>query len=166
MLSSHLMAPRKGHLEQFFHIFAYLDTHKNSTTVFDSSYFNVNDSQFTMSDWSQFYPGAAKTIPPNMPRSMDLPLVVTYYCNADHAECRVTQRSHSGIIVYVNNAPITWYSKQQSMVESLTFALEFVAMHTAVEQIKGLQCTLQIMSVPIEGTVNVFCGNQSVLKNC
>jgi hypothetical protein len=36
MLSSHLVAPREGHLEQTLHIFAYLDSHERSTLVFDS----------------------------------------------------------------------------------------------------------------------------------
>jgi hypothetical protein len=108
MLSSNLMAPRQGHLEQCLHIFAYLDIHENLTIVFDSSYRTVDDSRFTINDWSQFYPGAAEAVPPNIPRPLGLPIIVTCYCDADHAGCRVTRRSHSGIIVYVNNAPITW----------------------------------------------------------
>jgi hypothetical protein len=166
MLSSHLMAPRQGHLEQCFHIFAYLDTHENSTIVFDSSYRTVDDSRFTINDWSQFYPGAAEAIPPNIPRPLGLPVIVTCYCDADHAGCRVTRRSHSGIIVYANNAPITWYSKRQNTVESSTFGSEFVAMRIAVEQIEGLRYKLRMMGVPIEGAANVFCDNQSVFKNC
>jgi hypothetical protein len=120
MLSSHLMAPRQGHLEQCFHIFAYLDTHENSTIVFNSSYCTIDDSRLNVSDWSQLYPSAAEAIPPNIPRPLGLPVVVTCYCDADHAGFRVTQRSHSGI-VYVNNKPITWYSKRQNIVKSSTF---------------------------------------------
>jgi hypothetical protein len=87
MLSSHLMVPRQGHLEQCFHIFANLDTNENSTIVFDSSYCTVDDSRFTINDWSQFYPGAAEAIFPCIPRPLGLPVIVTCYCDADHAGC-------------------------------------------------------------------------------
>jgi hypothetical protein len=116
-----------------------LNTHENSTIVFDSSYRSIDDNRFTVNDWSQFYPGAAKAIPPNIPRPLGLPVVVTFYCDADHAGFWVTRRSNSGIIVYVNNAPITWYSTRQNTVESLTFGSEFVAMCIAVEKIESLR---------------------------
>jgi hypothetical protein len=165
MLSSHLMAPREGHLEQCFHIFAYLDAHENSTIVFDDSYRSLDESRFMQNDWAQFYPDAAEAIPPNIPRPRGKPVVVTCYCDADHAGCRVTRRSHSGILLYVNGAPITWYSKRQNTVESSTFGSEFVAMRIAVEQIKGLRYKLRMMGIPIDGPANVYCDNQSVFKN-
>jgi hypothetical protein len=102
MLSSHLMAPRQGHLEQCFHIFSYLDPHENSTIVFDSSYRTIDDSRFTIDAWSQFYPGATEAIPPNIPRPLGLSVVVTCYRDADHAGYPATWISHSGMIVYVN----------------------------------------------------------------
>ena len=37
-------------------------------------------------------------------------------------------RSYSGIIVYVNNSPIIWYSKIQNTVEASTFGSEFIAL--------------------------------------
>jgi hypothetical protein len=91
MLFSHLLALRQEHLAQYFQIFAYLDIHENSTVVFDSSYCTIDDSRFTINDWSQFYPGTAEAIPPNIPRPIGLPVVVICYCDADHAGCQVTQ---------------------------------------------------------------------------
>ena len=41
--------------------------------------------------------------------------------------------SHSGIIIYVNNLPIIWYSKRQNTVESSSFGSEFVALRVATE---------------------------------
>ena len=40
---------------------------------------------------------------------------------ADHAGCRVTRRSTSGILIFVNRAPILWYSKRQNTVENSSF---------------------------------------------
>ena len=38
MMASFLALPREGHLENIFHVFAYLKIEHNSRMVFDSSY--------------------------------------------------------------------------------------------------------------------------------
>ena len=43
-----------------------------------------------------------------------------------------------GILIFVNRAPIIWYSKHQNTVETSTFGSEFVAMWIAVKLIKSL----------------------------
>jgi hypothetical protein len=83
MVSSNLMAPCEGHLEQCFHIFAYLDSHKNSTMVFDAAYRKIDEACFAISDWSQFYPDTAETVPPNIPRPRGKYVIVTVYCDAN-----------------------------------------------------------------------------------
>ena len=47
-------------------------------------------------------------------------------------------RSYSGIIVYVNNSPIIWYSKIQNTVENSSFVLEFIALRIATKIIESL----------------------------
>jgi hypothetical protein len=166
MLSSHLMDPREGHLEQCFYIFAYLDSHKNSTLVFNAAYRKIDEARFAISDWSQFYPDTAKAVPTNIPRPRGKIVIVTVYCDADHAGCLVNRRSHFGILIFVNGALVLWYSKRQNTVESSTFGSEFVAMRIAVEQVEGLRNKLWMMGIPIDGPANLFCDNQSVFKNC
>ncbi|MGH7974682.1 MAG: reverse transcriptase domain-containing protein, partial [bacterium] len=46
MLSSFLVQPRIGHLDQVFHVFAYLKSHKRSTMVFDDTKANISESKF------------------------------------------------------------------------------------------------------------------------
>jgi hypothetical protein len=58
-----------------------------------------------------------------------------------------------------------WYLKRQNTVESSTFGSDFVAMKTAMETIKGLRYKLRMMGVKIEGLTNVFCDNDSIVKN-
>ena len=65
----------------------------------------------------------------------------------------------------MNRAPILWFTKRQNTVESSTFGSEFVAMRIAVEMIEGLRYKLRMMGVPIDGATNVFCDNDSVVKN-
>ena len=38
----------------------------------------------------------------------------------------LNRRSHTGIITYVNNAPIIWFSKQQNTVLLSSFGLELI----------------------------------------
>ena len=57
------------------------------------------------------------------------------FVDADHAGCQVTRRSHTVVLIFVNRAPILWYSKRQNTVESSSFGSEFVAMRIAIEMI-------------------------------
>ena len=73
MMSSHLALPRKGHLEQLYHIFGYLRSHHNAEMPFDPTEPEIDDeSQFQKQDWSQSVYGDIKDkeeLPPNMPKS-------------------------------------------------------------------------------------------------
>jgi hypothetical protein len=102
MLSRYLPAPREGHLQQVFHIFGYLKTHNKSTLVFDDSEPSFDSARFKKRDWAQFYPGASEAIPLDAPEVQGKAVTTTCFLDADHAGCRVTRRSHSGIIIFVN----------------------------------------------------------------
>lgn len=87
------------------------------------------------------------------------------FVDADHAGNRVTRRSHTGILIYLNSAPIQWYSKAQATVETSTFGSEFIAMRIAVEMIEAMRYKLYMFGIPIDGPANVFCDNKSVVTN-
>jgi hypothetical protein len=77
---------------------------------------------------------------------------------ADHAGCRVTRRSHTGILIYVQNVPIIWYSSHPH------FGSEFFAMKIAIEQVEALRYKLWMMGIAIDGPTNMFCDNKAVFK--
>ena len=85
--------------------------------------------------------------------------------DSDHAGDKITRRSHTGIIIYVNKAPVSWFSKHQNTVESSTFGSEIVALRLACKQIISLRYKLRMFGVPIDHYANVFCDNESVFKN-
>ena len=87
------------------------------------------------------------------------------FVDSDHAGNTVTRRSQTGLLLFVNNALIVWYSKRQNTVETSTFGSEFIAMKTVVEQIEALRYKLRMFSIPLEGPTNIFCDNESVFKN-
>jgi hypothetical protein len=91
--------------------------------------------------------------------------VTSCFVDSDHAGCRLTRRSHTGVLIFVNNAPILWHSKRQNTVESSMFGSEFVALQMAVDMIEGLRYKLRMMGVPLDGSTSVFCDNEGVVKN-
>ena len=97
--------------------------------VFDNTEPEYDGRRFKRCDWSEYYPDAPREIlPVGMPAPRGKPVVMSCFVDADHAGCRVTRRSHTGIVIYVNRAPILWFSKRQNTVESATFGSEFVSM--------------------------------------
>ena len=75
------------------------------------------------------------------------------------------KRSHSGIIIYVNNAPIIWYSKLHNTVEASSSISEFVAFRTSTCMIEALRYKLRCFGIPEEGPANGFCENMSVVNH-
>jgi len=128
MLSAHNAMPREGHLKGIYHIFSYLKGHENSRIVFDPTYPEIDDRCFNNVDWGDFYPEATDELPPGMPEPLGLPVEITCFVDADHAGNLLTHHSHSGVLIFLNKAPIVWYSKRQNTVESSTFGSKFVAM--------------------------------------
>ena len=56
-----------------------------------------------------------------------------------HAGDKLTRRSRTGFVIYLNIALIAWYSKKQSTVETSVFGAEFVAMKQGMEALHGLR---------------------------
>jgi hypothetical protein len=165
MLSRYLVAAREGHLEQLFHIFAYLKQYDTSTMVFDDTEPWFDERRFKTCEWTEYYPDATESLPPAMPKPRGRSVVMTCFVDANHGGCKATGRSHSGIIIFVNRAPILWFSKRQNTVEFSTFGSEFVALRIAVEMIEGLRYKLRMMGVEIDGPCTVLCDNRAVYLN-
>ena len=170
ILSSYNTSPRTGHLQQALHIVKYLDIHQSNELTFDPQEYTFTETEMEVTRkkfkaMSQIYIDAKEDIPSNAPSPLGEPVQLNCFVDSDHAGDRLTRRSHTGIIIYLNKAPISWYSKKQSTVESSTFGSEFVALRIAVEQIISLRYKLRMLGIPIEGHANIFCDNDSVFKN-
>ena len=168
MLSSHLALPREGHLEQLFHIFAYLKKFHNTEIVYDPSDPCITESNFERKDWtsSEFgHISGEEELPPNMPEPRGLGFTMNAKVDADHAADTVSRRSRTGFFVYLNCSLVYWMSKKQTSVESSSFGSEFVAMKQCCEYLRGLRYKLRMMGIPCEGPVYVSGDNQSVLAN-
>jgi len=119
-LSQHLAEPREGHLVAVYKIFKYLSLrlkHSKGRIVFNGKslfidYANFND--FNREEWLDFYHDAREEFPIRMPEPLGNPVHVLAYVDVNHTGNMKTRRSHSGILIYMNQAPIIWYSKRQN----------------------------------------------------
>ena len=64
-----------------------------------------------------------------------------------------------------NMAPIYWFSKKQSCIETSSFGSEFCAMKQCCEYLKGLRYKLRMMGIPVNNPCFLLGDNQSVLWN-
>jgi hypothetical protein len=164
-LARHLVMPRAGHLQATLHMFAFLKKHKRCTLVFDETVPDIDERRFKTHDWFDFYGDVKEAIPLNAPEPRGKGVTTNCFVDADHAGDRLTRRSQTGVLIFVNRAPILWFSKRQNTVETSTFGSEFIAMKIAVELIEGLRYKLRMFGIPIDGPTNVFCDNMAVVKN-
>jgi hypothetical protein len=150
MLSTHLAMPCEGHLQQVYHIFAFLKAKPTRTLAFDPQHPDIDEARFVKYDWHDFYRGAMEAIPGDAPKPCGNVVSTHCFVDADHAGNRVTH-SQTGILLFLNRAPIVWYSKRQNTVETSTFGSEFVAMRIAVELIEALWYKLRMFGIPLDG---------------
>ncbi|CAJ1968489.1 unnamed protein product [Cylindrotheca closterium] len=116
-------------------------------------------------DYSQFYEFTKDELPSEMPTPLDKAVEFTMFVDASHAANVVTGQSRTGVLIFVNKAPIIWYSKKQNSVETSSFGSEFAALKTAVELLEGLRFKLRMMGVPIQGYCHTCVDNISIVKN-
>ena len=55
------------------------------------------------------------------------------FTDSDHAGDKVSCRSRSGFLIYVNTALLQWFLKKQSTVETSVFGAQFVAMKQGID---------------------------------
>jgi len=94
-----------------------------------------------------------------------MPVSMYFFSDVDHVGCKQMRQLHTSVIVFINRAPILWFSKRQNSVETSTFGSKIVAIQIAIEMIKGLRYKLRMIGVPIDGACKMFCDNESVAKN-
>jgi hypothetical protein len=113
-------------------VFAYLGLHHNARVVFDSTYPTVDMGNFIDTDWKSMY-GDVKEITTSdapVPRGKEVDLRLFVY--SDHAGEQFKRGSGTGFVIYLNMAPILWFSKRQPTVESYVVGAEFVAIKNGI----------------------------------
>jgi hypothetical protein len=157
--SQHLALPRVGHLQAELHIMAYLRNKHNSRMVFDATAPVMDKGQFLRQDC------AKEAIPPNALTPRGLGVTMRMFVDSDHVGDKVSRRSRTGFLIYLNMGLVQWLSKRQSTIETSVFGEEFVAMKHGIETCRGIRYKLRMIGVPIKGPTYVFGDNMSVIHN-
>ncbi len=84
MMSSYNCMPRVTHLHAVLHIFSHLQTNLDWKIVMNSAY-NEHLVELEKRDWSEFYPFAERSDPPDMPEALGLGVELTKFVDASHA---------------------------------------------------------------------------------
>jgi hypothetical protein len=130
------------HLEALLHLFAYLNKKHNAWIIFDL---------FKECDWKHFYGDVHEAIPPNAPPTRGKDINLHMFVDSDYSGDQLMQWSCSGFFIYMNMAPIVWFSKKQATIETSVFGAEFVTMNQGMEALRGLRYKLRMMGVSISG---------------
>ena len=168
LMSAYQAAPRQGHLNRVLDIFAYLKQDPKKTLYFSPELPLLDEGAFTSkrADFRERYGALTEPIPPGTPEPRGRgSCILTAFVDAAHASNRVTRRSHTGYLIFLNRAPIIWYSKRQKTVEASTFSSEFIALKACTEAIIALRYKLRQFGVAMDAPANVLCDNQGVVHN-
>ena len=76
-----------------------------------------------------------------------------------------TGHSATGILHFLNQTPIDWFSKHQNTVETATYGSEYNAARFGTDQVIDLHFTMRVFGVPIDGCTWMFGDNESVITS-
>ena len=92
--------------------------------------------------------------------------VATPFVDSSHGANKVTRRSHSGHILFVNSALVKWLSRRQQTVETSAFSSEFIYLKQCIEDVEHLRYKIRMFGIPIydDGEpAHILCDNNNVV---
>jgi hypothetical protein len=165
-LSGFRAIPRVGHLERAKRVVGYLAKMKHAVIRFRVSEPDYTDLPEYEYDWEQTVYGDVKEdLPTDAPEALGNYVTLTHYLDANLYHDMLTGRSVTGILHFMNQTPMDWYSKKQGSVETATYGSEFMASRTCVEQVIDLRNTLRYLGVPIRPKSYMFGDNEAVVNS-
>ena len=165
-LSGFRSIPRQGHLDRAKRVVGYLSKMKHAALRFRTKIPDYSDIHYIPHDWERSVYGDIKeSLPHDAPEALGLPVVLTHYVDANLYHDMLTGRSVTGILHFINQTPIGWFSKKQDTDETATYGSEYVAAHICVEQLIDLRTTIRYLGVPIIRRSYMFGDNESVMNS-
>ena len=91
---------------------------------------------FQEHDWCDFYGDVKEAITPNVPDPRNKEVDMIIFVDSDYAGDKLTRRSRTGYIIFLNNDPIVLLSKKQANIETLLFGAECFAVKIGMETLQ------------------------------
>ena len=104
-------------------------------------------------------------VTPNAPKPKGIGFTMRAIIYSDCAGEFTTRRSRTGFIIFLISAPIYWFLKRQTSVETNSFGSEFIAMKQCCEYVRGMRYKLCVIGITIDFPNYILGDNQSVLCN-
>ena len=165
-MSGFRVAPRVGHLERLRRICGYLSKFRSAcirVRTEEPDYSDLPDKEY---DWSRSVYGNVHEQPAEgRPPPKGKHVVTTTYVDANLYHDLLTGKAVTGVLHFVNQTPIDWFTKKQESVETATYGSEFMAARKAIQQIVGLFQTMQYLGMPVSKSSYLFGNNESVVKS-
>ena len=165
-MSSFRCNPRKGHLDRLKNLYGYVLKFKDAavTNRIQVPNYSHLDEQDEPQDWeNSVYGGDHEEFPDNMPVPLGKLVRISAFVDANLYFDLANGRACTGILLFVNQTPVDWYSKKQATVATATFGSEFVAAKTCAEKIYDLRYTLRMFGIPLDYRSYMFGDNESVV---
>ena len=162
-------SPHIGHVERLIHIIGYIHHFPHAAIRFRTGIPDhetlFGDTPVTHEWMHTIYGNVTENIPPDMPTPKGRLIRLTTFVDANLMHDLVTGHSSSGILHFLNQTPIDWFTKRQKQVETATYGSEFMAACQAIEQIMDLCYALRMFGVPLDGPSWLFGDNRSVVTS-
>ena len=157
-------------MKEMLHIIRYLAKKPKFKIIMDIDEPNIPDALYTFnaSEFKEYDRDVKEELPFRMLRSRGKSVVTMAWVDALHGANKKTRRSHSGHIIFVNRAPVKWFSKRQQTVETSAFSSEFIALKQCIEEIGHIRFKLRSFGILIDeerSATCVLCDNKSTVTN-
>ena len=134
--------------------------------IYDPTYPIILEDEYPQRDWNNFYENLKEHIPSAMPKPLGPEVIMRMFVDDDYAGDGANRRSRTGFLIFLNEAPIAWYSNKQSRVENLVVGSDFIAMQSVLsETIEGTRYKLRLMGATLDSPTYIYRDNMSVIHN-
>eukprot|EP00957_Ditylum_brightwellii_P036623 2774597-Ditylum_brightwellii.AAC.1 len=113
----------------------------------------------------EHYSEATEMVNEQVPDPIFNEIAITVYVDSDHTHDKHTQRSITGLIIFVGHTPAMYQAKQQGAVETSTHGAKFMAMKTDVEEVMSIRYMLCCLVVKVKAPTRILRDNWSVIMN-
>ena len=117
-MSGFRVAPRIGHLQRLKRICGYLAKFRDACIRVRTEQPDYSDIIAKKYDWARTAYGDAKeVVPPGVPEPRGKTVTITTYKDANLLHDVTSGKAVSGVLHFMNQTPIDWYSKKQATCE-------------------------------------------------
>ena len=111
LISTYLDLSCRVHLKQVFHVFRYLKANLKRKIFFDPQHLTTDERLFSAYNWYDLYRDSKEAITADAPTPRVNVVSTHFFVDTDNSRNRDTRISHTGVLIFLNKAPILYYIK-------------------------------------------------------